>query len=89
MSQCARKLCWIFVWVLENLRLYPKGTLSAMATMAYCVDSGVEGGKADIFSPCWWFIGQKGIQGTVSTTHEIIGDAAAAVTAMMNGESSE
>jgi sterol 24-C-methyltransferase len=89
MSQCARKLCWIFVWVLENLRLYPKGTLRAMATMAYCVDSGVEGGKADIFSPCWWFIGQKGMQGTLSTTPETIEDAAAAVRAVMNGDSSE
>jgi sterol 24-C-methyltransferase len=87
MSPSARQLCYIFVWVLEHLRLYPKGTLSAMATMAYCVDSGVEGGKADIFSPCWWFIGRKGMEGTGSV-QEVIGDAAAAAKAVINGESS-
>lgn len=83
MSPFARKLCWAFVWVLEHLRLYPKGTLSAMATMAYCVDSGVEGGKADIFSPCWWFIGQKGMESNGSE-REAAGDATKAARAMMN-----
>lgn len=84
MSPFARKVCYMFVWVLEHLRLYFKGTLSAMGTMAYCVDSGVVGGKADIFSPCWWFIGQKG----TGTVREAVGDAAAAARAVMIGVSS-
>ena len=85
MSPFARKLCWVFVWVLEHLRLYPKGTLSAMATMAYCVDSGVEGGKADIFSPCWWFIGQKGMENNSGSEREAVGAATKTARAVMNG----
>lgn len=88
MSQSARKLCWVFVWILEHLRLYPKGTLSAMATMAYCVDSGVEGGKADIFSPCWWFIGQKG-RGRSASGQEVLWDATEATRTVMNNDDSK
>lgn len=87
MSAFARKLCWMVVWILEHLRLYPKGTLSAMATMAYCVDSGVEGGKADIFSPCWWFIGRKEVDGS-GNIQGTIGEATAAARAMMTENAS-
>jgi sterol 24-C-methyltransferase len=90
MSAFARKLCWIMIWILEHLRLYPKGTLSAMATMAYCVDSVVEGGKEGCFTPCWWFIGRKDMSGTGNASRQgVIGEAAAVARAVMSGEASK
>lgn len=80
MSAFARKLFWVVIWILEHLRLYSKGTLSAMATTAYCVDSVVEGGKEGCFTPCWWFIGRKD-----ASSGGVVGDAALAAKAAMNG----
>lgn len=59
MTHWARQLCFVVISVLEFLRLYPRGTCEAMTTMAYCVDSVVEGGREGIFTPCWWFIGRN------------------------------
>ena len=60
MTPWARRLCRAVVYLLETLRLYPRGTCDAMTTLAYCVDSVVEGGREGIFSPCWWFVGRNG-----------------------------
>ena len=59
MTPWARKICYVVIWILETLRLYPRGVCEAMTTIAYCVDSVVEGGQQDIFTPCWWFIGRN------------------------------
>jgi hypothetical protein len=61
MSPTARRLGLVFVHVGEKLGFVKKGVPDAMKTMAFCVDSGVEGGKEGIFSPCWWFIGRKAV----------------------------
>ena len=59
MSKHPRLLCYWIIYILENLRLYPKGVIGAMETMADCVDSVVEGAREEVFTPCWWFIGRK------------------------------
>ena len=59
MSRRPRLVCYWVVWLLELLIIYPKGVVEAMTTIGYCVDSVRDGGKEEIFSPCWWFIGKK------------------------------
>jgi sterol 24-C-methyltransferase len=59
LSRHPRLVAYWTIWMLEKLRLYPKGVIEAMTTIAYCVDSVVEGGREDCFTPCWWFIGRK------------------------------
>ena len=59
MTKKVRKLCYYIVWLLELLRIYPKGVIEAMTVMAFCVDSVADGGQEKCFSPCWWFIGRK------------------------------
>lgn len=60
MSKYPRLLCYWIIYVLEKLRLYPRGVIEAMETMADCVDSVVEGAREGVFTPCWWFVGVKG-----------------------------
>ncbi|KAL2440873.1 Sterol 24-C-methyltransferase [Exophiala dermatitidis] len=60
MSKWPRRICYALIWTLEGIGIADKGTCDAMTTLAYCVDSAVEGGKEGIFTPCWWFIGRKG-----------------------------
>ena len=90
MTPWARKICYVVVWILETLRLYPRGVCEAMTTMAYCVDSVVEGGQQDIFTPCWWFIGRN-----VVTEEEVTGpvgedkEAVVAAVAAMNTKGQE
>ncbi len=60
MSRHPRLFCYWVIYILEKLRLYPKGVIEAMDTMADCVDSVVEGAREEVFTPCWWFIGVKG-----------------------------
>ncbi|KAL2404194.1 Sterol 24-C-methyltransferase erg6 [Exophiala dermatitidis] len=60
MSKWPRRVCYALIWSLERLGIADKGTCDAMTTLAYCVDSAVEGGKEGVFTPCWWFIGRKG-----------------------------
>ena len=59
MSKWPRRVCYALIWTLERLGIADKGTCDAMTTLAYCVDSAVEGGKEGIFTPCWWFVGRK------------------------------
>ncbi|EXJ94944.1 hypothetical protein A1O1_00062 [Capronia coronata CBS 617.96] len=60
MSKWPRRICYAVLWTLERLGVADRGTCAAMTTLAYCVDSAVEGGREGIFTPCWWFIGRKG-----------------------------
>lgn len=59
MNKWARRVVSRAVWLLEKSRIYPKGVIEAMDTIAYCVDSVVDGGQSRIFTPCWWLIGRK------------------------------
>lgn len=59
MTPKVRRLWYWLIWVLEHAGLYPRGVLQAVRTMAYCVDSVVEGAQEGVFTPCWWFIGKK------------------------------
>ena len=59
MSPFFRAVSYHTLYILEKMRLYPKGVIRAMDTMADCVDSVVEGAREGVFTPCWWFVGRK------------------------------
>lgn len=59
MSRWPLRACYALMWTLERLGLVDRGVCAAMTTLAYCVDSAVEGGSEGIFSPCWWFVARK------------------------------
>lgn len=45
--------------MLELVGLVDRGATDAMTTLAYCVDSAVEAGRAGVCSPCWWVVGRR------------------------------
>ena len=79
MSEYPRLLCYWILYVLEKLRLYPRGVIAAMETMGNCVDSVVEGAREEVFTPCWWFVGSKGEGQRGGIEHHVSGNGDALV----------
>ncbi|EMC98128.1 hypothetical protein BAUCODRAFT_129875 [Baudoinia panamericana UAMH 10762] len=59
LTPVARFLWFWFCVGMVRVGVMHKDLIGAMREMQYCVDSVVEGGEMDIFSPCWFYVGRK------------------------------
>ena len=59
MHPLVRKIWYGLFWFLMKIHILDPEVISVMDTMAYCVDSVVEGGRKGIFTPTWMLVATK------------------------------